>query len=335
MRSSLLARRLLLLCTASSAPPHLLHTPALPLPYFRSLMATATAPAPTTTAVASAPAGADARKVRGRRALEARLSTQRPAQTYNAPDRWLGPTNRARTWARARQKKSADRLAARNSCLLTLPSLSPLHQAFLAVYEKLRDELAEASLLGDQPALAKAYVKEVREETDRALSGRSPLSSMPSPALSVHSQMLDFNVPGGKLNRGMAVADALAAHKQVPGGAAGLPPADKFAADALGWCIEWLQAFFLVADDIMDNSVTRRGAPCWYRMPHVSFWRGNIYGVRACVRVLAALSIHPSSTHSCLMSHFSLFLLGRHGRVQRLHHPGHHDLPHPAGEKER
>jgi len=83
--------------------------------------------------------------------------------------------------------------------------------------------------------------------------------------------MLDFNVPGGKLNRGMAVADALAAHKQVPDGAAGLPPADKWAADALGWCIEWLQAFFLVADDIMDNSVTRRGAPCWYRMPHVSW----------------------------------------------------------------
>jgi len=81
--------------------------------------------------------------------------------------------------------------------------------------------------------------------------------------------MLDFNVPGGKLNRGMAVADALAAHTQTPGGAAGLAPTDKFSADALGWCIEWLQAFFLVADDIMDNSVTRRGQPCWYRMPHV------------------------------------------------------------------
>merc|ERR1711920_252937 len=33
----------------------------------------------------------------------------------------------------------------------------------------------------------------------------------------------------------------------------------------LGWAIEWLQAWLLVADDIMDSSVTRRGQPCWYK----------------------------------------------------------------------
>lgn len=37
----------------------------------------------------------------------------------------------------------------------------------------------------------------------------------------------------------------------------------------LGWCIEWLQAWLLVADDFMDDSQTRRGQKCWYRHEHV------------------------------------------------------------------
>eukprot|EP00850_Spirogloea_muscicola_P014105 SM000099S25211 [mRNA] locus=s99:250459:254019:+ [translate_table: standard] len=78
-------------------------------------------------------------------------------------------------------------------------------------------------------------------------------------------KMLDYNVPGGKLNRGVSVVDSL----QLLQGGAALSEENFFRAAALGWCIEWLQAFFLVMDDIMDNSITRRGQPCWYRVKQV------------------------------------------------------------------
>jgi len=65
--------------------------------------------------------------------------------------------------------------------------------------------------------------------------------------------MLNYNVPGGKLNRGMAVLDVLLAIK--PDAA----PTDINNSNIVGWCIEFLQGFFLVADDIMDDSITRRG----------------------------------------------------------------------------
>jgi farnesyl diphosphate synthase len=38
----------------------------------------------------------------------------------------------------------------------------------------------------------------------------------------------------------------------------------------LGWCIEWMQAWLLIADDMMDSSLTRRGQPCWYKLEHVN-----------------------------------------------------------------
>ncbi|KAJ4980757.1 hypothetical protein NE237_031594 [Protea cynaroides] len=78
-------------------------------------------------------------------------------------------------------------------------------------------------------------------------------------------RMLDYNVPGGKLNRGLSVVDSYRLLRD----RTDLTQDEIFHTCTLGWCIEWLQAYFLVLDDIMDSSHTRRGQPCWFRMPKV------------------------------------------------------------------
>ncbi|KAF5320418.1 hypothetical protein D9611_010667 [Ephemerocybe angulata] len=87
---------------------------------------------------------------------------------------------------------------------------------------------------------------------------------MPEEAVEWYKANLEYNVPGGKLNRGMSVVDTA----EIIKGSA-LTEAEYFRAAVLGWCIELLQAFFLVADDMMDTSITRRGQPCWYRLPKI------------------------------------------------------------------
>lgn len=90
------------------------------------------------------------------------------------------------------------------------------------------------------------------------------LESMPSDTLDWFERSLDYNTPGGKLNRGTSVIDSYRIFK-----ARELNQIEYHAAAILGWCVELLQAYFLVADDMMDHSLTRRGQPCWYRSPDV------------------------------------------------------------------
>ncbi|TQD77207.1 hypothetical protein C1H46_037264 [Malus baccata] len=114
--------------------------------------------------------------------------------------------------------------------------MADLKSKFLKVYSVLKSELLE------DPAFD--FTKDSRQWVER---------------------MLDYNVPGGKLNRGLSVIDSYQLLQQ----GRELTEDEIFLASALGWCIEWLQAFFLVLDDIMDGSHTRRGQPCWFRLPKV------------------------------------------------------------------
>jgi len=87
---------------------------------------------------------------------------------------------------------------------------------------------------------------------------------MPVDAQEWYAKNLEYNVPGGKLNRGMSVVDTVEILKGRP-----LTDEEHLQAAVLGWGVELLQAFFLVSDDLMDSSITRRGQPCWYRIPKV------------------------------------------------------------------
>ncbi|XP_073137613.1 farnesyl pyrophosphate synthase 1 [Henckelia pumila] len=119
---------------------------------------------------------------------------------------------------------------------------SDLRAAFLEVYSVLKSELL------NDPAFE--WTDDSRQWVER---------------------MLDYNVPGGKLNRGLSVIDSYKLLKE----GKDLTEEEVFLASALGWCIEWLQAYFLVLDDIMDNSHTRRGQPCWFRVPKVGLIAAN------------------------------------------------------------
>ena len=96
----------------------------------------------------------------------------------------------------------------------------------------------------------------------RELLTHLELNAMPAEAIEWVDEMLDYNVPGGKLNRGTTVVSV---HRTLKGG--NLTDLQVARASVLGWAIEFLQAFFLVADDVMDDSQTRRGQPCWYKLP--------------------------------------------------------------------
>nr|XP_020021765.1 farnesyl pyrophosphate synthase isoform X1 [Castor canadensis] len=84
-------------------------------------------------------------------------------------------------------------------------------------------------------------------------------------AISRLKEVLEYNVLGGKYNRGLTV---LIAFREL------VEPRKQDAeslqrALTVGWCVELLQAFFLVSDDIMDYSHTRRGQVCWYKKPGI------------------------------------------------------------------
>jgi farnesyl diphosphate synthase len=105
--------------------------------------------------------------------------------------------------------------------------------------------------------------------------------NVPSDTFEAIGRCIDYNIPHGKLNRGHLVLETVAAMTPV------LSEELYKDAECLAWCVEWLQGYFLMADDVMDASELRRGRPCWYRCPGIGLGAINdALILRSCIDIL-------------------------------------------------
>jgi farnesyl diphosphate synthase len=128
------------------------------------------------------------------------------------------------------------------------PSLQPL-----AKYPTYDREKPKESFL----AVCDMLIDEVCNEMPKAYE-------MPATEVAWVRRTLEYNVRGGKMNRGLMVIESGVLILESKG-----MPVDNHVVvqlAVLGWCIEWLQGWLLIADDIMDGSETRRGQKCWYKV---------------------------------------------------------------------
>ncbi|KAH8261207.1 hypothetical protein KR044_005118 [Drosophila immigrans] len=79
------------------------------------------------------------------------------------------------------------------------------------------------------------------------------------------AKALQYNVPQGRKTRGLLTVFA---YKNL------VRPEDLTTENMklayyLGWCVELLQSYLIVVDDVMDHSPTRRGLKCWHQVENV------------------------------------------------------------------
>lgn len=79
------------------------------------------------------------------------------------------------------------------------------------------------------------------------------------------AKVLQYNVPNGKKNRGLAT---ILAYKMLEK-RENLTPENIHLANIMGWCTEMFHTHQLILNDIMEGTEMRRGVPCWYRQPNV------------------------------------------------------------------
>lgn len=132
------------------------------------------------------------------------------------------------------------------------------------------DVLVEVNVPASMPPYDKdhdLFVQLFDQFTNEIVADLEPIYELPKESVDYVHRMINYTVNGGKMTRGLGAMNVHKIFAESSGRK--LTDKERVKSAALGWCIEFLQAFFLVADDIMDSSVTRRGNPCWYKLPDV------------------------------------------------------------------
>lgn len=81
------------------------------------------------------------------------------------------------------------------------------------------------------------------------------------------AKLLQYNVPNGKKNRGLATVLAYKMLEKQEN----MTPDNVHLANIMGWCVEMFHTHQLLLNDIMEGTELRRGVPCWHRRPDVGF----------------------------------------------------------------
>ncbi|KAJ3560691.1 hypothetical protein NP233_g10672 [Leucocoprinus birnbaumii] len=115
------------------------------------------------------------------------------------------------------------------------------------------------TIMTDQASPTKMF-EQVYDRITSDLVNEWRKEGVPEEAITRYKKSLDYNLLGGKMYRGVTVVNTAQILKRHP-----LSEDEYLKAAVLGWCVELGHAHGLVTDDIMDESMTRRFRPCWYR----------------------------------------------------------------------
>ncbi|KAL4714964.1 hypothetical protein ACJJTC_003115 [Scirpophaga incertulas] len=108
-------------------------------------------------------------------------------------------------------------------------------------------------------------------------------------------KMLEYNLNGGKKSRGLSTVYSY----EMIENPENITEEALHKARIMGWCVEMLQAYLVVLDDMMDGSTTRRGVPCWYRLPEVGLGAIND-SILIYMAIFQTIKMHFSDKNSYL-----------------------------------